>query len=396
MDDWSALGRSGRCGWSTCIATGCGSTRPRRRCMSGRLYPEVPGGSGRLDGYLLGTSLAVLVCARKPEDWSGQPDAWGSLGLMIARYEAEFAGRIIRDAGDVARWRSSPPDGLCWGVLGVAGFDFLVREADDLDRLPALFERGVRVFQPVAGECGRPRRVGGAGRRSRADRPGPGLPGAARRAGGGRRRGPRPILDLAGMNAATMADTLRLARRGAGSRGGAAPRRRATGRPAIGTLLDDSSPDARNLRELRSRGGVIGLTPGLPGCETPEELKRLIERSPESLRGPIRVTRGSPSAATCWAWIGPCAGLESAREIARWLGQARSIARPPRRSRPAMRGGSSCDRPGRSGSRRSLPEHAPLWWRSTRCRDRLPKWQIVRAMAASHRQTESVRGRRGA
>ena len=122
--------------------------------MTGSLYPEVPGRVGRLDGYLLGTSLAVLVCARKPEEWAGQADAWGALGLMLARYEAEFAGRIIRDAGDVARWRSSPPDGLCWGVLGVAGFDGLVREADDLDRLPGLFDRGVRVFQPIAASAG--------------------------------------------------------------------------------------------------------------------------------------------------------------------------------------------------------------------------------------------------
>jgi hypothetical protein len=28
------------------------------------LYPEVPDRVGRLDGYLLGTSLAVLVCAQ--------------------------------------------------------------------------------------------------------------------------------------------------------------------------------------------------------------------------------------------------------------------------------------------------------------------------------------------
>src|SRR6185312_2015728 len=89
----------------------------------GSLYPEVPARVGRFDGYLLGTSLAVLVCARKPNDWSRQSDSWHSLGLMIARYEAEFTGRIIRDVGDVARWRSSPRDGLCWGVIGVAGFD---------------------------------------------------------------------------------------------------------------------------------------------------------------------------------------------------------------------------------------------------------------------------------
>ncbi len=124
-----------------------------------RLYPEVPSRVGRLDGYLLGTSLAVLVCARKPEEWSGQPDPWGALGLMLARYESEFTGRIVRDAGDVARWRSSPPDGLCWGMLGVAGFDGLVRER----RRPG----------PAAGPL-RPRRP-----RLPADRTGEGVLGAA-------------------------------------------------------------------------------------------------------------------------------------------------------------------------------------------------------------------------
>ena len=33
----------------------------------GGLYPEIPGRVGRLDGYLLGSSLAVLACARKPD-----------------------------------------------------------------------------------------------------------------------------------------------------------------------------------------------------------------------------------------------------------------------------------------------------------------------------------------
>ncbi len=111
---------------------------------------EMPQRLGRLAGYLQGTSLAVLACTRKPEDWERQGDRWASLAAMLAAYEAEFAGRLLIAPDDVARWRAEPADGLCWGTLGVTDFDSLVREPADLDRLPGLFERGVRVFQIAA------------------------------------------------------------------------------------------------------------------------------------------------------------------------------------------------------------------------------------------------------
>jgi membrane dipeptidase len=196
---------------------------------------------------------------------------------MIARYEGEFTGRILRDAGDVARWRSSPADGLCWGVIGVAGLDFLVRKPDDLDRLPALFERGVRVFQPVAtsegllagsADPGDDRGLTELGRAlltRLAELTSTGEP------------GPRPILDLAGMNTQSIDETLRHLD------DEPSPRRKWLVALSHGTLsyrdlLDPSSPESRTLAELRARGGVIGLTPGLPGCETLEELKHLVDR----------------------------------------------------------------------------------------------------------------------
>jgi membrane dipeptidase len=242
----------------------------------GTLYPEVSDRVGRLDGYLLGASLTLLACARKPEDWSTQSDVWRSLGRMITRYEAEFTGRIIRDGGDVTRWRSAPADGLCWGVIGVAGFDSLVREPDDLDRLAPLFQHGVRVFQPVSASEGM---LGG----STAPGDDHGLtdlgesflarlvamtPTTA--------PGPRPILDLAGKNARTLADTLRRLDEHPAP-GAGLPLVVTRGTFGYRNLLEEAHPDARNLRDLRSRGGVIGLTPGLPGCETAEDVQRLID-----------------------------------------------------------------------------------------------------------------------
>jgi membrane dipeptidase len=301
------------CDWSRQYAT-------ETTLYNGSLYPEIPERVGRLDGYLLGTSLAVLVCARKPRDWSGQPGAWSVLGLMIARYEAEFAGRLLRDAADVARWRSSPADGLCWGVVGVAGFDHLVREADDLDRLPALFESGVRVFQPVATEGGR---LGG----STAPGDDRGLTDLGRaflariaELSQGDAAGPRPILDLAGMNATTMADTLRWYDEAQISPG-KLPIATTHGTGSYQPLLDRSSRDTPILAEVRSRGGVIGLTPGLPGCETTDELKRLIDAIADL---PFEGCSGYEGIAIGSDLLGvdrTATGLASARDITRRLGQ---------------------------------------------------------------------------
>jgi membrane dipeptidase len=286
----------------------------------GRLYPEIPDRVGRLDGYLLGTSLAVLVCARKPDDWSSQPDAWSALGLMIALYEAEFAGRILRDAADVARWRSSPADGLGWGVVGVAGFEHLIREANDLDRLSVLFERGVRVFQPVAGPGG----VLGGSSAPGDDR---GLTDVGRAfldrirdLSRGGVAAPRPILDLAGMNATTMADTLRWYDETRSSQTTLLVAV-SHGTGSYQALLDGSSQDAWNLVGVRSCGGVIGLTPGLPGCATPDELKQLIQTVADLPFEGHAGYEGIAVGSDLLSAERTAPGLASARDITRRLGQ---------------------------------------------------------------------------
>ncbi len=107
------------------------------------LYPEIPSRLARLDGYLGKTSAALVVCARKPEDWASQPDPWRALQELLARVEAEFSGRLLIGPDDLARWKDDPW-GLTWAVLGVELTDGLIRSPEDLDRIPSLVKRGVR------------------------------------------------------------------------------------------------------------------------------------------------------------------------------------------------------------------------------------------------------------
>jgi len=236
---------------------------------------DMPGLVGRLDGYMSGTRAAVLACGRGPEDWARQHDRWRSLNELIARYESEFAGRLLIGRDDVERWRAEPSDGLCWGMLGVEGFDSLIRAPADLDRLPALFERGVRVFQPVesgtsllggSADPGDDRGLTELGRSflSRlADLAGSGKP------------SPRPIVDLAHLNPRSMAEVINLGTEGA-----------LAGRLLLlyshGALLHEGFATPRalnhdNVVALRACGGVIGLTPGPPYHLTPIELSAGIE-----------------------------------------------------------------------------------------------------------------------
>ncbi len=141
----------------------------------------------RIDGYLGTTSAAFLMLGRDPADWARRADPWLALDELIARCEAEFAGRLLIGPDDFTRWRDDP-HGMTWGVLGIGGLDSLVRTEADLSCLPALFERGVRSFQAT----------------STALNALPDLGLAFLEALDGLNRancGPRPILDMAGMSA---------------------------------------------------------------------------------------------------------------------------------------------------------------------------------------------------
>ena len=232
-------------------------------------YPDVAPKAGQVDGYLMGTSLAFLGCGRAEGDWKAQAAPWTSIATMIDRYEAEFAGRLIANLDDYDRWRADADEGLCWGLLGVAGFDRLIREPADLDHLPPLFERGVRVYQPVETADGL---LGGS--RDEGDARGLGDLGRAfldrllELAPPAGKPGPRPILDLAHMNAATCADVLAWFE---------ADATRATRVPPVHSHggFEVLGPDFP--ARFRALGGVVGLSVGLPAVDSAATLRSRIE-----------------------------------------------------------------------------------------------------------------------
>jgi membrane dipeptidase len=281
-------------------------------------YAEVPARLHRLEGYLLGTSAAVLACARKPEEWARQSDAWLSLGTLLARYEAEFTGRLLYGPADIARWRAEPADGLCWGLLAVAGFDALIREPRDLDRLPALFERGVRVFQLVASHAGPLAGSDESGDdRGLTDLCRSSLARLAELATGGE-TAPRPIIDLAGLNARSRAEILDwFENDGAGSHSlllmhghGAWDR----DPPAEG-----GGRDLPDLDRMRALGGLIGLTPCAASYPSAGDLHAAIDTIASI---PFEGRAGYEGIAIGTNLLGidqALPGLEDVGRIARWL-----------------------------------------------------------------------------
>ncbi len=72
------------------------------------LYDGVTRRLGQIEGYLQGTSAAVMSCYRRAEDWTRYADPWAALGLLITRIEAEFPGRLLLGPDDSTRWRAEP------------------------------------------------------------------------------------------------------------------------------------------------------------------------------------------------------------------------------------------------------------------------------------------------
>jgi len=238
------------------------------------LYRGVEARVSQAEGYLQTTSAAIVSCFRRSSDWDQQADPWSALGSLIARIEAEFSGRVLRDPIDLARWRDDPL-GLTWAMIGVEGFDALIRDESDLEHLSHLVRQGVRLFQPsytaasrLAGSSvpGDDRGLLGLGRRflerlatlSDPD------------------RGPRAIIDIAHLNPTSSSDVL------AWFEADADRCLRLIPVYSHGALRHDgySSPRAitlDNLARLRALGGVIGFGVTPPFYHHPDQLQAGIE-----------------------------------------------------------------------------------------------------------------------
>ena len=282
-----------------------------------RRYPTSESSLTQAEGYLQATSAAVVSCYRDAEEWAGRPDAWAALGELIARIEAEFPGRLLIAASDFARWEDDP-DGLAWGMIGVEGFDSLIRTEADLGRLPALFVRGVRLFQPtytatglLAGSSapGDDRGLTDLGRGF--------LEVLATIAPDG--PGPRPILDLAHLNPRTSGEILDWYEADPGRAGRVAPIY-SHGTPAHPGFDGPRALPLEHLGRLRVLGGLVGISVSPPFFRSPDEVKAAIE-SAAAL--PFRGRPGFEGIGIGTDFLGVDAtfpGLGNTPEIVAWAG----------------------------------------------------------------------------
>ncbi len=254
-----------------------GQYAPETTTFSSSPYTDIAERLKQLSGYMTATAAAKLSCARSAADWELQPDPWRALGELITRYEAEFAGRLLIGPAEFKRWQSEPPDGLTWGMLGVSGLDYLVRDQTDLKQLPGLFKRGVRVFQLV--ENAKSRLAGSAepgDDRGLTDLGRACLSEIAALSSNVLGEEGRPILDLAHLNPRSMLEVIDAVQEAALAGGlvliyshGAVAHPGFDGPRAL---------DLPNLARLRAAGGLVGLTPGPPFHQSAEELKSAIDQ----------------------------------------------------------------------------------------------------------------------
>lgn len=276
-------------------------------------YPPMAGRLDQVAGYLGATAAAVVSCSRTSTDWASQADPWATLDQTLTRIDAEFPGRLLIGPDDHARWQRDP-DGLTWALVGIAGFDQLVRVPGDLDRLGHYFERGVRLFQPVQGPGGT---LGG----SAAPGEHQGLSELGRDflrvlvdvAPGG--AGPRPLLDLAALNPVAIREVLSWYE---------ADSERANRLPPVFShgAIGRGHPGALDLdllTRLRALGGIVGLSVGPPDHESTEALRAAFERAAEV---PFRGRAGYEGLGIGTNFLGmerAAPGLGDAEAVVAWL-----------------------------------------------------------------------------
>lgn len=289
---------------------------PETTLFDPALYDGVSARLGQSEGYLQGTRIAILSCYRRAADWAGQPDPWSALGALLTRIEAEFPGRLLIDRADLTRCLDEP-EGLCWGIIGVEGFDALVRTSDDLARLPGLFTRGGRLFQPVyhadnnlAGSStpGDERGLTDLGRSF--------LETLERI--GAESAGPKPLVDLAHLNPQSAGATLAWFEAD-GTRASRLIPVYSHGALAHPGFSTPRAITSENLQRLRALGGVVGFSVGPPFYSTADELKAGLEAAAAI---PFRGRAGFEGLAIGTDFLGvdqTLPGLGNVPEVIDWL-----------------------------------------------------------------------------
>ena len=289
---------------------------PETSVFNAALYPEIAARTSQLEGYLQTTRAAIIGCNRCVEDWATQSDPWAALGQLITRVEAEFPGRLLIGPDDFDRFQEDRED-LTWGMTGVQGFDALIRSFEDLERLLQLFERGVRLFQPISGLDNR---LGGsagpADDRPLADLGRTFLEAVDRLSAD--EIGPRPLLDLASMNSPTMSEVLTWFEEDT------ARARRSVlvyshGAPAHAEFEWPRAITYENLRRLRALGGFVGISVSPLFFETVAQLKRTVE---EVASIPFEGREGAEGIAIGTDFMAvdhPLPGLGNAAEVVDWF-----------------------------------------------------------------------------
>jgi len=290
---------------------------PETTVFDPSLYTGVSARLPQSEGYLQGARAAFLSCYRRAEDWSQQVDPWAALNTLITRLEAEFSGRLLTDRADFARFLDDP-EGLCWGAVGIEGFDALVREPEDLEHLPSLFRRGVRLFQPsyhasglLAG-CSQPGDDRGLTELGQAF--------LARLVEiGDTPDAPRPILDLAHLNPRAMSEVLDWFEADQ-ARGSHLLVVYSHGAPWHEAFASPRAMTWDNLRRLRALGGLVGMSVSPPFFESADQIKAAIERTASI---PFRGQPGYDGIAIGTDFLGvdhTIPGLENVPEVIAWLG----------------------------------------------------------------------------
>ncbi len=238
-------------------------------------YPGIKARLPQASGYLQTTRAAIVACYRNADEWASRSDPWAALVELIVRVEAEFAGRLLIGVDDFDRWEDDK-NGMTWGMIGVEGFDATIRSSADLPRLRGLFERGVRLFQPVytattvlggSSAAGDDRGLTPLGREF--------LDALLAAVPEGTGRSPKALLDLAHFNPVSSGEVLDWFEADPGRAARLIPIY-SHGAPVHAEFATARALPVDHLRRLRALGGFVGISVSPPFFTTAEQVEAAI------------------------------------------------------------------------------------------------------------------------